>query len=135
MTILTVDLSPPATNKSTVIQVWVNASFDNQSVSNLSGQLIYDCCTEIEFTTDENGTAVIELNVGNSIDDSSTFDDLASNGILILVTDSEQLSIASVTLYGSVLGEQVRDAGGLRQWVPLEVSAHNAAIISSVIRW
>ena len=59
---LTVELSPPATNKSTIIDVWINASFGNQTVSNISGFLIYDCCTNISFTIVENGQQVENYN-------------------------------------------------------------------------
>ncbi|HIO94505.1 MAG TPA: hypothetical protein EYN46_04050 [Candidatus Poseidoniales archaeon] len=132
---LTIELSPPATNKSTIIEIWINASQGNASVAEISGEIIYGCCTSIAFSTAINGSAWLELNVSNRIDDTSTFDDLASHGIIAIVSNSDQMAMASITLYGSVLGEQVRNTGGQWQWSPLDVSVHNAAIISSVIRW
>ena len=80
-------------------------------------------------------STVIELNVSNQIDDTSTFDDLASHGILAKIDDSDQMAMATVTIYGSLLGESVRNTGGQWQWDPLRLGVHNAAVISSVIRW
>ena len=132
---LTLELSPPATNKSSIIEVWINASHEEVNTSGLSGELTFGCCTSIPFQTDANGTTVIKLNVSNQIDDTSTFDDLASHGILAKIDDSDQMAMATVTIYGSLLGESVRNTGGQWQWDPLTLGVHNAAVISSAIRW
>ncbi|HIG03685.1 MAG TPA: hypothetical protein EYQ53_04825 [Candidatus Poseidoniales archaeon] len=130
---ISVEMMQRGVNKSITVGLWVNSTYQNMSFAGVQGELFYGCCEIISFTTDENGSAWITLNSGNNFDTTPTFDDLASHGIIAKINGTDQAGIASLTIYGSALGEELRTNGATQQWQPHSLGIHHLSIAASVL--
>ncbi len=95
-----------ALNSEVTVNITVTDSSGNP-ITGASGYL-YHRTTTMVFTTGANGSDTILLNVGNSMDDTPTAEDWATDGVVAILLADQVVGVATLTLEGSSIGGVLR---------------------------
>ena len=107
--IISLEVSNNSTALNSEIDCWVNISDSlGNPISDKSGYLYLTGIQRISFITDENGSALLRVMVGNSMDNTPTADDWATHGIVAYLHSDQTVGSTTLTLEGSAIGGLLR---------------------------
>jgi hypothetical protein len=103
---LTIEPNRSALNAEVEVNITVTDGQGNP-ISGASGYL-YHRATTLVFTTTENGTTTLTLDVGNAMDSTPTAEDWATDGVVAILLADQVVGVTTVTLEGSSIGGILR---------------------------
>jgi len=104
-----VEINPISSPLNSEVDCWVNITDSSgNNVSGKSGYIYLMGVNRTSFTTSDNGSAYIRLNVGNTMDNTPTSDDWATHGVVAYFHSDQSVGAVTLTLEGSAIGGLLR---------------------------
>ena len=105
---INLSISPKSSPLNGEIDCTILVTQNGEPLASKSGYLYFHGVDRIRFETDINGTSIIRLMVGNTMDDTPTSRDWATSGVTAYLHSDQSVGATTLTLEGSAIGGLLR---------------------------